>query len=305
MLGAGLIAVGALALARALYPLAIERRALRRRPVGPDGIIPGAAAITKPGARAAVLLLHGGGDTPQVLADLADHLHDAGFAVSVPLLGAHGRSLPEFARAASAQWHAEVEREFDRLHARHGSVFVVGISMGGALALTLAVRRSGIPALVLLAPYIDMPTVVRALARTTSFWGWLLPYLPSLGSRSIRDPAAAARGLGHGIVTPASLRALYEVMDAAAAALPRVTAPTLVVQSREDNRITVQSAERAFERLGSPEKRFVWVEGAGHVITVDYGRERVFDLVREWLESHQRAGRPDESGASAANRSVR
>jgi esterase/lipase len=60
-----------------------------------------------------------------------------------------------------------------------------------------------------------------------------------------------------------------------------------MIQSREDNRIAPADAQRAFDRLGAKEKRLVWTSGAGHVITVDYGRERVFELLAEWLEQHR------------------
>jgi len=32
------------------------------------------------------------------------------------------------------------------------------------------------------------------------------------------------------------------------------------------------------------EKRLEWVTGAAHVITVDYGRERVIELLASWME---------------------
>lgn len=292
-MGAALAVLAALVVGRIIYPVLLERRARRRRPLGPDGIIVGAAAITLPRDNApAVLLLHGGGDTPQVLAELAQYLHKQGFAARVPLLGAHGRSLAEFSRASSTVWQDEVEREFALLGGAHTEVYVVGLSMGGALAVALAKRRPEIAALVLLAPYIDMSPGLRGLARTSGYWGWLLPYLPSMGHRSIHDRAAAARGLGHGIMTPAALRGLYEAMSRAVDALPDVRVPTLVIQSREDNRVPVASAEKAFARLGSPGKHLVWVEGAGHAITVDCGRERVFELVADWLRSHQKRASP-------------
>jgi esterase/lipase len=59
-----------------------------------------------------------------------------------------------------------------------------------------------------------------------------------------------------------------------------------MIQSREDNRVTVADGERAFARLGSSDKRLEWMNGAAHVITVDYGRERVFELLGDWMEAH-------------------
>jgi carboxylesterase len=281
----------AFALVRGLYPQALEDRQSRRRPTGPDGVIVGAEPIAHDpeGATAAVLLLHGGGDTPQVMAGLAEHLRARGFAVRVPLLANHGREVSRMHHFDATEWREQVRREYDELRTRYAWTAVVGLSMGGALALGLAVERPGIPALVLLAPWVDMPPFTRALARTSNVWGFLAPYLPSLGGDSVRDPSAAARGLSHGVVTPASLLALHVVADVAQAALPRVETPTLIIQSRDDNRISSHVTEAAFAKLAARDKRLVWTEGAGHVITVDFGKEHVFAQTAEWIQAHARA----------------
>jgi carboxylesterase len=291
MIGAALAALAALAAGvRAGYPWLVERRAARRRRLGPDGVIVGAAPITlhRPGAPA-VLLLHGGGDTPQALAALARFLHERGYTVRAPLMRSHGRSVSALGGASPEAWHADAATELAALRRDHPWVAVVGLSMGGAIAARLAADASSehpLDALVLLAPYVDMPARIQQLARTTEYWRWALPYFPSGGDRSIHDAAAAESTLGHGILTPAALRAFYETMRAGAASLGGIRAPTLYVQSREDNRIPVSSAERAFGAVGARDKKLVWLEGTGHVITVDFGHEHVFELVAEWLDGH-------------------
>lgn len=276
---------------RAVYPSWLEVRQARRHPTGPDGIIAGAGAIDleAAGSDRAVLLIHGCGDSPQVMAGLAKHMHSRGFSVRAPLLAHHGRAVEEMHRYAFAEWREQVRGELDALRARHAWVGVAGISMGGALALGLAVERPDIPALVIFAPWVEMPEVYRLLARTSHHWSILAPYLPSLGADSIHDPIAAREALSHGMVTPASLRALHVAADLAQSALPQVRTPTLVMQSRQDNRVSVGAADAAFAKLGAPDKRFVWLDDAGHVITVDFGKERVFSLTSEWMESHRGA----------------
>lgn len=282
--------LAAMALGRAVYPYAIERRQRRRRPLGADGVIVGASEVLLRHEGAdAVLLLHGGGDTPQVVAGLARFLHRHGHTVRVPLLASHGRAVHELARVSADAWYAQVDQELAALRREHDRVALAGLSVGGALAITAAADRRDLSSLVLLAPYIAVRPLLRRMADTARYWGWLVPYFSSLGQRSIHDRAAAAHTLGHGILTPAMLRALRDVADAAWAALPRVRAPTLVMQSREDNRIAADDAERGFARLGARKKRFVWTNGAGHVITVDFGHERVFELTRRWIEAHRGA----------------
>jgi len=273
--------------ARLRIPRLIERRVARRRPTGPDGIILGAEPIRLEAPSApALLVVHGGGDTPQVVRALARHLHDHGFAVSAPLLSGHGRTLEAFRHVSADGWLNDVRSTYVQLRAEHDWVGIVGLSLGAALAVRLTAEKPDIPALVLLSPYIAMPAALRRLAGTTALWGPLLPYFSSRGARSIHNEAAAREGLGYGYFTPNALRALWDTVRAAERSLPDVKAPVLMVQSRQDNRISVPAAEEIFRRLGASEKRLCWVEGAGHVITVDYGYGRVFDLTAAWMLEH-------------------
>jgi esterase/lipase len=114
----------------------------------------------------------------------------------------------------------------------------------------------------------------------------LIPLFDSSDGVSILDPGEQQKNLAYGAFSAAALNALYRVVQAADGALPRVAAPTLMIQSRTDNRISVKAAERAFARIGSSEKRLVWVTGAAHIITVDYGRERVFAELGDWMTAH-------------------
>src|SRR3954451_9119395 len=79
---------------------------LRRLPVGIDGIIPGAEGfeLTRGDDAPAILLLHGGGDTPQTLRYLAEYLYARGYNVRVPLLPGHGRTVREFSTVVADQW---------------------------------------------------------------------------------------------------------------------------------------------------------------------------------------------------------
>lgn len=268
----------------------VERATAARLRPGPDGVVPGAGSIALPESRtgSAVLLLHGFGDTPQTLTRLAAALHGRGYAVYAPLLPGHGRTLAEFRGSSGAQWIAAARRAMDEVRARHERVGVAGLSMGGALAAIIAAERDDVAALALLAPYLAPPAGVRMLARASSLAGLVLPYLYGQNPKSIRDPEERALALGYCASTPRLIAELVRVADRARAALPEVSAPTLYVQSREDNRLAPDGAVRAFAALGASDKRLEWVAGCGHVITVDYGWERVVELVLAWMDGQIR-----------------
>jgi carboxylesterase len=263
----------------------IERRTAARLPVGADGIIRGAAPIDlRDGARGVgVLLLHGFADTPQTFGYLAPALHARGWSVHAPLLPGHGRTLEAFAMSGEAQWLDAAREALRDMCARHERVALVGLSMGGELAAVLAAETPALRALVLLAPYLELSPVVRAVSGMPRAAALVAPYLSRGSMRSIHDPEERGRALGYGATPPHALAELGALVARAREALPRITAPTLYVQSRGDNRLAPAVAERAFAAIGAREKRLEWLERSGHVITVDYERDRVIDAVGDWI----------------------
>jgi carboxylesterase len=288
----GLVALVVLAAAgwffRARYMRAMDELSMRHRRLGTDGtVIGGEGFVMERTGAPAVLLLHGAGDTPQTLRYLAAGLHAAGFHVVAPLLPGHGRRLADFARVTADDLVAASKSHYAGLRAEHEWVGVIGVSMGGALAVLVAAAFPELPALGLVAPYLAMPTRIERAARWSVLWGLLMPAVQSAEGLSVLDPVERENSLAYGVFTPGSLRALAAVMRRARAALPKVQSPTLMLQSRQDNRISVASGEQAFALLGCREKRLEWTSGAAHVITVDFGRERVIDALVSWMQTHR------------------
>ncbi len=261
----------------------------RRLPTGPDGVVMGTERIHLQGSSGrAALLLHGFNDTPQSMAYLAAAVHGAGYTVVAPRLPGHGVRLPDMARdARAAQWRSTVAHEYAQLRAAHDTVVVCGQSMGGALAVLLAAAHPELPALVLLAPFLGMSVGMQFQIVASMWWNFGAPYhIGTGGERSLHDPVARAQTLGPRVFTARMMNELRTVARAAERALPRVVAPTLYLQSREDNRISSEDAERHFAMVGSGEKEQRWVSGSGHIISADYCRDDVARQAIEWFERH-------------------
>jgi carboxylesterase len=154
--------------------------------------------------------------------------------------------------------------------------------MGGALAAQLAAEAADVRVLVLMAPYLATPPVVRWAARTAPVWGWVQPYLDARGELSVHDPAARSASYAYGVFPPNALQALIDTAVAGRAALPNVSVPTLLLLSREDNRIPEALATETTATLRAPTERH-WLTGCGHVITVDYCKDTVVELVLAFL----------------------
>jgi carboxylesterase len=254
-----------------------------RLPLGSDGIARGAQPLFHGGHKRAVLLLHGFGDTPQSLAHLAGRLRDAGWTVSAPLLPGHGRTLKEFNGSMASDWRRHAAHALNELTARYTPVVVCGQSMGAAVAVDLAVTQR-CDALALLAPYIAMPRSGDAVAASWPIIELAYPVIRIRDERSIQDADAGAQSLAYGYTTPRLVRELRAVVRRAQRQLPAVRTPTLVVHSREDNRVPPQAVQSAVERIGGAAKALHWMTGCGHVLTADYCKDAVASLVVDWFE---------------------
>jgi carboxylesterase len=259
------------------------------------GIKPGAETIDRQeGNSHGILLLHGFGDTPQTLAMLAGHLHASGFDVRAPLLPGHGRNVEAFEKSRRHEWLECARRELAEMRASHSVVSLGGLSMGGAIAAILAAESPCLNALVLIAPYLDMPVTHRIASASHWIWGSIAGVRKSSSPRSILDPEERKKNLGYGAYTGRLLYELWRLAAHARRVIGSITVPTLVIQSRADPRIAPSVAKRAFGALGAKEKKLSWVDGGGHIITVDFGRERVFEEVTEWIFRAEKLRKEDQ-----------
>jgi len=276
---------------RALRAHQREQRFRSRYPVNAEGVVVGAEARTYAAEGPRVLLLfHGYNDSPQTLDGIARAVNAAGWTVRLPLLPGHGRSLRAFDNWTAEDAVNAARDEYASLRGRYSTIVVGGLSMGGALACWLA-AEAAVDGVVLYAPMLYVPRPMEVAVSTARLWSFLSRYISGGGKRSVHDPEALRTLIAYGGSTRRSLEALELVANGAIARLGFVRAPLLMVQSTEDNRLPRDQSLRAFSRLGSRDRTLEWVDGAGHVLTIDHGWAGVAARTVSWLaERTERAG---------------
>ena len=274
------------ALNRRRVARATEAGYATRFPADETGIASGAAGFMLPATTGrGLLLLHGSGDSPQSLRYLASALNAAGYAIHAPLLPGHGRTPRAFASASASDYRAEAGRALAEVVSQNRWTGVVGLSMGAAIATSVVSKSPSVNALVLLAPYMIPPTGVRLTSKTAPLWSSLVPYVKGRGAASVHDPIAGAESRAYGTFSSGALGALVDAADAGFRALPTIRVPTLIINSAHDNRIPRALAERVVRTVQAPLEQH-WLEGCGHVITVDYCKDAVAQLVLAFLARH-------------------
>lgn len=194
--------------------------------------------------------------------------------------------MEEFDRSRAEEWIEHARAEYESMVPTFRAVGLGGLSMGGALAAIVAAGAPRLPALVLLAPYLGMPRLLAAAALLHRVWGPFAGQFKAQSDLSIHDPDERAKNLAYGSTTARAIRQLLDVTRIARKSLPSIAAPTLILQSRNDNRVSRKIAEQAYRAIPSVEKRLVFVERGGHVLTVDHDRAIVAAHARDWFTAH-------------------
>src|SRR5580704_6211348 len=118
----------------------------------PAPVREGAEPASYAGGPHGVLVIHGFTGSPQSVRPLADAIAAAGFAVELPLLPGHGTVIEDLLPLGWSDWSDAGESVYRDLVSRCDGVGVVGLSLGGALAVWLAAHHPEIRALVAINP---------------------------------------------------------------------------------------------------------------------------------------------------------
>jgi carboxylesterase len=212
----------------------------------------------------AVLLIHGFTSTPASLKDWAEGVHRAtGATVFVPLLPGHGTKWQDLNKVTWDDWERIVVDAFDTLAATHRRVAVGGLSLGGALAVLVTLRRPQAVALVLVNHLMWLGNPALPLAPLVKH---LVPSMAAVAG-DIKKP---------GVVEPAYDRVptggvdqFRRLLNHVRPRLGEIVVPVMIFKSRQDHVIPQASATKTFDRLGTDWIEMVWLEDSYHVATLD------------------------------------
>jgi carboxylesterase len=230
----------------------------------------------------ACLLLHGFTGNPAEMEGLANFLRGQDCAVSVPTLPGHGTHPDDLSHISYQSWIATSERAFLDLRERHSEIFVIGLSMGGALALHLAARHqfSGV---VTLAAALKLP-LKQELASYV-----LAPFVPvrhKANGPDVHDAAAKARLRNYDRYPLSAVRELMRMLRKIRAELPKVAMPMLAIHARADHVVPFDNLALLMRCIKSPQREQMVAENSYHVLTVDYDRQVIFERIWEFIQRH-------------------
>jgi len=207
------------------------------------------------------------------------------WVVKTPTLPGHGPTL-SLKNAKAETWMMEAEQALRLLQKEVDRVVIVGFSMGGLIALYLALRYK-----------IDQIVLLSAAAKYIS-GGQLLDDVKEIMTDALQGSLSKNTfyHLYEYKLTHTPLKATIEFLRIVKMVEPYyglITTPVCIVQGQKDGIVPFGTAEYLYEQLGSDEKLLVISEGGKHHICYSNDCEDWFNEVFSFLQSKEETNYDD------------
>ncbi|MGA7834157.1 MAG: alpha/beta fold hydrolase [Acidimicrobiales bacterium] len=241
-------------------------------------VLPGAEPLSHHGSASGVLVLHGFTGNPTSLRSIATRAAGLGYSVELPRLPGHGTTVEDMMTTYWSDWSKAAELAYDELSERCERVAVVGLSMGGGLAAYLAEERPSVVGCVLINPLVKPPASeisdgVQALIDAG------VEKIESIGSDVKKEDVVET---SYDATPLVQVKSLFEGVTSLHENLERISAPVLLLSSRDDHVVTPDNGDDLVSLVSGPIER-VWLENSYHVATIDNDQELVESLTMDFL----------------------
>lgn len=224
------------------------------------------------------LVLHGFTGSPSSLRHVAEAFAAAGYHVELPLLAGHGTTVDDMLDTGWSDWAATADEAFATLRARASAVVVVGLSMGGSLALHVALAHPDeVAGLVLVNPATQTQDA-DVVAMLDELLADGMAVVPGIGSDIAKEGVVEVAYEGTPLAPLLSLN--HDGWATIEHRYGDLTMPLLLFTSHQDHVVEPkQSVHLAATHGGSVDHR--WLERSYHVATQDHDAD---DIVAAALE---------------------
>lgn len=234
------------------------------------------------GSATAILLLHGFTASPSEVKALGQSLQQKGYTVSAPLLPGHGSHPKHLNATTLGEWQQAVTTELDFLLASYERVIMVGLSLGGLLALWSAEQGFAITGVVAINPALELKSRLSLLAYPLSK---TLGYMPK-GHKKISEALEKQGRFAYNVIPVKAFCQLDQLRLQVWQDSERLNGNLLIMQARDDETVNARGVADFYQQVPSTKKAYQELFNSGHVATMgpekDVIAEAIDQAINDW-----------------------
>jgi carboxylesterase len=236
-------------------------------------------------SKPACLLIHGFTGAPKEMRWMGDFLQRQGYTCLGVRLAGHATDPEDMVRSRWTDWTASVEDGYQLLCGINDRVFLIGLSMGGVLALLMSTRLD-VSGVIAMSTPSQLPKEYPIwLLQLTSLFTKYQPKTGEAPGSGWFDQTAWQDHVSYPENPVRSAAELKKLILAMRAALPKINVPVLLMHSRDETYVSAESIEHIYAGLtNASDKTKLYLTGSGHVLTRDASREQVFQAAAEFIQ---------------------
>jgi carboxylesterase len=234
-------------------------------------------------AKICFMLIHGFTGTHYEMNPLVEFLEQQGYSTENITLPGHETSIDDLNKTKWFEWIDYAQSKLDKLKNEFESVYVCGLSMGGAITLLLGARNSDLAGIIPLAAPYKVPDWRMYFIVGVPFLGLIYPKHKN-EETGWEDEEALATHKSYGYYPIQAIKQLYKLLKEVRRSIQDIEVPIMVVNSKNDPGIPLKFADDIIKEVKSEDKTLILIDKGGHVIPKDSGRFQLFDEIKKWME---------------------
>jgi len=227
----------------------------------------------------AVLLLHGFTGHSADVRMLGRYLEKKGYTTHAPIYRGHGQEPEALLHSSPDEWWEDILTAYNHLkNLGYNEIAVAGLSMGGALALKLAIKYELKGVIPMCTPmYFDNQ---KQLTQAFLYFARQFKKFEKKDEQTIKKEVD--------LLQQNSAELFNEIgtfVEQVNGIIDRVDIPTFVVQASKDEIINPESATFIYENIKNEKKDLKWYENSTHLITFGDEKDILHEDIYNFLET--------------------
>lgn len=234
----------------------------------------------------AVLLIHGYTGIPKEMNFLSQKIKEkTDYTIYIPRLPGHGTNSQDFRQSGARDWLRKTYDSYLDLKKEHKKIYVIGLSMGGLLALLTAARFE-VEKLVTISAALDTRS---SLVPFTPILRYFMPTIKQKGlEKKIENSKTKFEKIYHKNYHmyhyTAQIAELVKIMNLTKKQLKEVFSPALIIGSTNDELVPITAARDIKNKINSKKKEIIIYNNSPHVVCNGPEKEPCSKKIIEFLK---------------------